>query len=171
MILNVIAIVLSVLALASSTLLAFQQALSMKRANFLPVYVSLLSDMRSVAFHDRYYYLCERLGQEHDPQLGISGLPDDARQAIYDIAYFFQELITFRKLNILDGHVLDTMYGRIVRVWNGIAPFVERERELKGDHGPKLLCILEDYASDVIEHPPRLDKTMLHRGRTARPRR
>jgi hypothetical protein len=171
MILNVVAIGLSALALASSTYLAVRQAVSMKQANVVPVYVSFLNELRAVEFHDRYYYVCERLQQEHDPHLGISGLPDDTRRTVYDIAYFFQLLITFRRLEILDGHVLDTMYGRIIRVWGAVAPFVERERELKGDHGPPLLSVLEDHAVATSQHPPVLARTMLHRpGRRARRR-
>ncbi|MGP3949971.1 hypothetical protein [Streptomyces sp. 7N604] len=165
MILNIVAIVLSVLALASSSYLAFRQAVLMKQSNHLPAYLWLFNEFRSVEFQDRYRYVCEQLQREHDPQLGVSGLPEDARRAVYDIGYFFQQCISLRRLNIVDDEVIMTMSMRTVRVWRAIAPFVEREREINSEQGPKLLSILEDFADDARRHPEEFRRSILHRRR------
>ncbi|GAB3987772.1 hypothetical protein GCM10029978_107880 [Actinoallomurus acanthiterrae] len=86
MVYNVIAIVLSVAALVSSAYLALQHRGEQRRANLLPYYTKILDSLRTLEFHDHYHYVCTKLRAEHDPQLGISGLPIDARRAIYDVA-------------------------------------------------------------------------------------
>ncbi|WP_043663330.1 hypothetical protein [Streptomyces xylophagus] len=143
--LNFLAIGLSVLALLSSTYFAFQQVSSMKRANYLPAYLELLNHFRSATFHQHHWYIVNRLTTEHDPALGISGLPGEAQEAIYDVAFFLHNFVVLRRLDIIDDRYLITLNNRIIRTWEAIGPFVRRERELVPI--PHLLQILEDYAA------------------------
>ncbi|MCW2860209.1 MAG: hypothetical protein JWP48_1917 [Actinoallomurus sp.] len=99
MVYNVIAILLSAYALTTSAYLALQHRFEQRRANLLPYYTRLIDEFRTLEFHDHYGYLCTRLRVEHDPQLGISGLPDDARRAIYHVAYLFQGIGMARTRN------------------------------------------------------------------------
>jgi hypothetical protein len=50
--------------------------------------------------------------------MGISGLPDDAREAVYDVAGLFQGIATLRLLGILDERVKTLFQVRIVRIWS-----------------------------------------------------
>ncbi|GIH26490.1 hypothetical protein Aph01nite_48000 [Acrocarpospora phusangensis] len=151
MIYNMIALVLSTLALASSTALAFRQAGLMKRSNHLPAYLAFLEEFRTDAFHQRYHFICNRLNVDHDPRNGISGLPDNVRDTLYDVAYFHQNLAALFRLGILDDQIIVTMSTRFVRVWDAIEPFVLREREIVSI--PHMLRVLQDFADDVRTTP------------------
>lgn len=158
-ILNIVAIGLSVLALSSSTYFAFQQVSSLKRANYLPAYLELLEDFRSPTFHQHHRYVIQRLRAEHDPDLGISGLPAEAQEAVYDVAFFLHNFVILKRLGIIDDRYLMTLNDRAVRTWEAIGPFVRRERELVPL--PHLLQILEDHAAVVATVPPDSGRSLL----------
>ncbi|HEY4024266.1 MAG TPA: hypothetical protein VGM75_36660, partial [Pseudonocardiaceae bacterium] len=84
MIFTVVAVVVSVVALAASTYTALAHQALQKAANFSPSYLQFTRQLQTIEFHDHYEYVTTKLGVEHDPKLGISGLPDDARRAVYD---------------------------------------------------------------------------------------
>ncbi|MET9900787.1 hypothetical protein [Streptomyces sp. NPDC006446] len=157
--LNFVAISLSVLALLSSTYFAFQQVSSMKRANYLPAYLELLNEFRSATFHQHHWYITNRLAAEHDPDLGISGLPSEAQEAIYDVAFFLHNFVVLRRLGIIDDRYLMTLNNRVIRTWEAIGPFVRRERELVPI--PHLLQILEEYAALAAVVPPDSGRSLL----------
>ena len=158
---NITAIALSVLALGTSTWLAVRQVLLSKRANHLPAYLHLLSEFRSREFNDHYLYVCEKLTEEHEAALGISGLPENAREAVYDIAYYYQELAILILTRIVDEDVvLAFFHWRIIekRAWEAIAPYVAREREISKASGSGVLGLLEEYA---VNHARRLSPESL----------
>jgi hypothetical protein len=156
---NITAIALSVIALGISTWLAVRQALLSKRANHLPAYLHLLSEFRSREFNDHYLYVCEKLAGEHDSELGISGLPNNAREAVYDIAYYYQEFAILILTRIVDEDVvLAFFHWRIIRVWEAISPYVSREREISKASGDGVFGLLEEYA---VNHERRLSPESL----------
>ncbi|MES9543250.1 hypothetical protein [Actinomadura sp. NPDC000600] len=159
MVLNSVAIVLSALALLSSVYFAFQQVSSMRRANYLPAYLALLDDFRSPAFHQHHRYVVQRLGIEHDPDQGISGLPAEAQEAVYDVAFFLHNFVVLERLGIIDDRYLMTLNDRVARTWEAIGPFVRRERELVPL--PHLLQILENHAAAVAAVPPDSGRSLL----------
>jgi len=171
MIFNLVAIVLSTVAFASSTYIALRFEKLQRAANFTPAYLEVLKQYQSMQFHDHYRYVTAELPTEHDSKLGISGLPDDARRAVYDIAYFFQGYGMLRLLRILDDEVLPTVQPRIVAVWDAIEPFVTRERELQGAGGLYFFRVLEEFADDVKALPPESLNAMLTRRRFVQIRR
>jgi hypothetical protein len=106
-ILGVIAVVISLAALTISRVQANRQAQLMHSSNYVPVLIELLSKFRSLEFNQNYDYVCTQLAIEHDPAMGISGLPDDARAKVYDVAYYYQVFATLIALNILhEGHIV-----------------------------------------------------------------
>ena len=149
MIFNVIAIAVSAVALITSTYIALQHQALQKTANFAPVYMQLLMQFQTMEFHDHYRYVTTKLTAEHDPKLGISGLPDDARRAVYDIAYLFQGYGIMHILRIVDDQIIPAMQLRAFAVWEAIEPYVERERELQGLSGLYMLRGLEELAKDA----------------------
>lgn len=98
-----------------------------------------------------------------------SGLPDDARRAIYHVAYLFQGIGMLWLLDIVGDQVMATIDVRMVQVWDAIAPYVEREREINSTTGAYLLLTLEELAAGVRRLPPDAINTMIKRHR--RPRR
>jgi hypothetical protein len=151
---NLFAVVLSIVALCSTTLTAVRQTVLMNRSNHLPAYLAMLDEFRSVEFNDHYLYVTEQLRSEHDPLLGLRDLPVRARGAIYDIGYFFQNFVALRRLEIVDDQILTSMNFRIIRVWQAIEPFILRERELMAADGMQLMEVLEYYARTAREVPP-----------------
>jgi hypothetical protein len=109
-----------------------------------------------------YLYVCEKLTKEHDPKSGISGLPDEARDAIYDIAYYYQIFASLIRTGIVDEETsLAFIRGRVIRVWEAISPYVIREREITAATGPHLLQILEDFAAHAQGTPTELPSAVL----------
>ncbi|QDO45839.1 hypothetical protein FNV62_55000 [Streptomyces sp. RLB3-17] len=170
MLLNIFAIGLSVLAFASSTYLAFVQATLMRRANYLPAYVDSIAVFRSAAFHDHHAFVTESLLREFDPQRGISGLPGEAREAVYDIAYFYQNFALLRLAGILDEEAVAFVHQRVIKVWEALAPFVERERELMGTTEIYFMRVLEEFAADARDMAPETVNALLSRHRKRRRR-
>ncbi len=169
MLASVAALVLSALALGTSTWLAVRQALQQKRSRHLPAYLGLLSEFRSREFNDHYLYVCEKLAQ-HDPSLGISRLPDEARDAVYDIAYYYQIFASLIRTGIVDEDAsLAFIHGRVISVWDAISPYVIREREITDCTGHYLLQILEDFAGRARQMPLEPPTTLLvHRRQKAK---
>lgn len=163
---NIIAIVLSVVALATSTYTAWRHQALQKAANFIPTYMQLLKQCQTMEFHDHYRYVTTQLKAEHDPKLGISGLPDDARRAVYDIAYFFHSVGILVLLRFLDDRILPAMRPRVINVWEAIEPYVEHEREILGFGEHHYMRVLEEFAKDAKALPAGTLNTMLTRRRS-----
>ena len=99
MVWNVLAIAIAAVALLMSSILAGQQAGLMLRANHIPVYIELFSQFRSAEFQDHYSFIINRLAQENvAKEVGISGLPDEARAAVNDVSGLFTEIAALRLL-------------------------------------------------------------------------
>lgn len=165
---NLIAVVLSVLALASSVYLAAQQSALQRKANYLPAYIEMLGQFRSMEFNDHYRFVTQDLAGIHDPQLGLCRLPDDARAAVYDTAYYFQNFVALYLLGIIDDQIIATMHVRIVAIWNAVAPYVHRERETNPTTGPHLLLVLEVFATAPNDLSARPFHSLLGHRRTRR---
>lgn len=162
---NIVAVVLSAVAFATSTYTALQHQTLQKAANFVPAYMELLKQYQTMEFHDHYNYVTTQLKTDHDPKVGISGLPDDARRAVYDVAFFFQGFATLRLLDVLDERIMPTARPRLVAVWEAIEPYVERERELHGYSEIYFLRVLEEFAKEAKNLPPGSLHKMLTRRR------
>ena len=166
---NVIAIALSALALLCTTVIALQQSVLMRRANQIPAYINMTEQFRSMHFNDHYRFIMQHLA-EYDPQLGISGLPDDAREAVYDVAGLFQGIAHLRLFGILDERVDAMVQVRTLRIWAALAPFVERERELQGT-GRYMFRALEEFAADTERLPDGAVNILIDKHRRRRLRR
>lgn len=168
MVFNLVATGLSVVALLVTLHSTVSQAALQRRNNQLPAYVDLLADFRSVKFHDRYRFVTQRLPAEYDPALGLSGLPHDAGEQVYDIVYYFQNIAVLRLADIVDDEMVALLRIRVVKVWNAVAPFVLREREVMGPEGRYLLRGLEEFAHDAQHMPHDTIDRLMRVSRTER---
>jgi hypothetical protein len=151
--LNTAAVLTSLLALGVSSRLVLRQAKLQDKANHLPAFMYFLAEIRSAETHERYNYVCTQLAREHSADLGISGLPEQSRTAIYDIAYFYVMVATLARTGILkDDELLALIGRRVVLVWDAIAPFVAREQELNPAAGS--MSVLADFAERARNLPP-----------------
>ncbi|NNN38327.1 hypothetical protein HLK59_50205, partial [Streptomyces sp. S3(2020)] len=154
---NLLAVTVSVVALLATLWFGALQVRTARHANHLPALMDLLSEFRNVRLHDQYQYVCTRLGQEHDPNGGLRGLPHEVRETVYNVAYFFQTLASLYAAGIIDEPTATLMVRRrAATVWAALRPFVERERRFE-DVEPNLLSLLEAYAevsADFNDLPP-----------------
>ncbi|MGW5640374.1 hypothetical protein [Streptomyces sp. NPDC003832] len=166
--LNAAAILISIAAVLTSTWYGRNQLQTAKEANHLPVLAELLSQFRTLELNDHYTYVCTRLRAEHSPELGISGLPDEARKALYDVAYFLQTFAGMASMGIAsEDEIIAMLHTRVPQAWTAIQPYVEKEREV-GPVGPHLLALLEAFASRADVRSERAVHHLLARARNGR---
>ncbi|NGO75467.1 hypothetical protein G6045_07220 [Streptomyces sp. YC504] len=128
----------------------------------------MLAQFRTVELNDHYVYVCTRLRAEHSPELGISGLPRPAREAVYDIAYYLQTFAGMASLGVAgERELLALLHTRVPQVWNALRPYVEKERET-GPVGPQLLALLEAFAARPEALRERAVHNLLERARSGR---
>ncbi|MFF3886298.1 hypothetical protein [Streptomyces sp. NPDC001914] len=145
--LNVLAISISVFAVLASMWFGARQVQIARQANYMPALMDLLAEFRSAELHDQYIYVLGDLNRDHTPDGGLRGLSPHAKSAVYSVAYFFQTLAGLYALGVIDETAASMMArARITKVWEAIAPFVERERQFP-DVDPNLLSLLQAYAA------------------------
>ncbi|MFE2302924.1 hypothetical protein ACFXAW_32570 [Streptomyces sp. NPDC059445] len=144
--LNLLAISISVIAVVASMWFGARQVQIARQANYIPALMDLLAEFRSAELHEQYAYVLRDLNREHAPDGGLRGLSPAAKTAVYSVAYFFQTLAGLYALGVIDETAAIVMArARITKVWEAIAPFVERERQFP-DVDPNLLSLLQAYA-------------------------
>jgi hypothetical protein len=149
-VLGTIAIAVSVLALLTSSGLAYLQMKLLRQANHIPALVALFSELRSATFHKRYNYIVGRLHSDHRPELGIFDLPEDVQEAVLDIAYYYQNIANLIRFGIIDeASTIEIVRERVVRVWAALAPYIYVERA----RAPHLLSIFEVMAMKASKAP------------------
>jgi hypothetical protein len=153
MVWNVLAIAIAAAALLMSSVLATQQASLMHRANHIPVYMEFFAQERSVEFQDHYLFVTSRLAQENAAeQTGLSGLPDEARAAAYDVGGLYAQVGVLRLLGAVDRRFDPMIQIRCPRAWKALAPFVYEERRRLGlPNG--LWRTFEELAADLERLP------------------
>lgn len=153
MVWNVLAIAIAAAALLTSSVLAMRQASLMFRANHIPIYIELFSQFRSLEFQDHCSFIIDRLAQENAAEeTGLSGLPDEARAAVYDVGWLFAEIATLRLLDAVDHRIDSMVQVRLLQVWKALAPFVYQERKRMGVSN-MFWRSFEEFAADVDRLP------------------
>ncbi|GAB3276830.1 hypothetical protein [Kineosporia babensis] len=133
---EIIAVGISLLALAITVWLAFKQLSSERAAHHLGIVSDLLDDFRSSQFHDDHRFLAEELPRTYSPELGVAGLPEEVRERFYRVLYFYQKVALLTALGILsDRRFVQLLHQRMAWVWSGVKPHVEieRTRDLNGE--------------------------------------
>jgi hypothetical protein len=154
-ILSVLAVGVSGVALFISSLLTARQLRLLRQTNHVPAIIDLLTEYRRVEFHDRYNYVVTRLRKEHDPELGIFGLPEPAKSAVLDISYSHQTFAALFGLKILDESALPVLNWRILKVWDSIEPYATVERRRNPDSVGIMLTVLQGYVENSRRSRPR----------------
>ncbi|MGI5405119.1 DUF4760 domain-containing protein [Streptomyces sp. CA-135486] len=169
---NVATTSIAVVAVVTSIVFNARQARTAQHANHISVMVDLLQEFRSAEFHEQHDYVCTRLGAEHDPEAGVRGLPGEAKTAFYSVVYYYQSFANLAVFGLLDETLMVTVLRtRIVSVWQAVRPFVERERELRGEgDGGTYMSIFEELARRAAELPPEHVRNWMteNRGRLTR---
>ncbi|MEW2566602.1 hypothetical protein [Streptomyces sp. NPDC047070] len=149
LLLNLLALSISICAVAISVIFGMRQLAIARHANYIPALLDLLSEFRKVEFHEQYNFVCVRLQEECSPELGLSGLPLEVKETVYSVIYFFQTVAKLYTLGVLSDDVAMGMVRvRVTAMWRAVEPYVIKEREspLVDDD---LLSVLGRFAADA----------------------
>lgn len=78
---------------------------------------------------DQHYVVTQLLLDNPQPAVGVSGLPERARNAVWNVAFLYESIGMMYKLGAMDRRIaLGVFHFRIIQVWEAIAPFAQAER-------------------------------------------
>lgn len=134
---GVLALVISIIALAVSGILAYRQVALMSRANQLPLMIDLIRELRSPDFLERERFVNEEL-VHLNPHLGYSNLPPFAADNLQHVKSLFNSIGSLVAFRVIDERAAISIFGyRASRAWRSMAPFVESERRIRaGNYAP-----------------------------------
>jgi hypothetical protein len=125
---NLIALLLSITALAVSVVFARRQANISHGSNFLNLLSSSFANLRSPEFISSQQYVARNMDQ-HDPSLGYSGLPEEVRIKILTVSHFYNDLGRLIVHKGIDESIALSSFGEgLFNSWTILQPFIESER-------------------------------------------
>jgi hypothetical protein len=132
-IINVLALIVALLAVISSSLLTWRAIRLNENAIHLPVALDLLKTQRTAEFTAKEFYVWENL-PNHDPAMGFSRLEEPLRSYAYEVATYYQSMSYVAEYGIADWRFIAvrTEY-RLLHTWNTIEPHVKGERANRGN--------------------------------------
>ncbi|MCF6523625.1 hypothetical protein [Streptomyces sp. JJ36] len=150
---NASTLAVSLLALLVSAVTAWRQfrhARSTRAFNaVLEVY---LRDVRDKEYQRDQDFVVHRLATEHAPDRGVGGLPEQARHAVWNVAFLYESIGMMYAFGTLDHRIaLGVFHHRVVQVWEVLRPYVLAERERR--NGP-FLAFFENLYLDARDASP-----------------
>jgi hypothetical protein len=146
--LNVTTLVISLIALAVSSIFAVRQINAAHHANQLPIINDILREVRSSKFLREEQLLWQKLPALRS-DVRFSHLPEDLREAAYDVCFAYLMVAYLVSLKIIDRRLaILPIHYRIIRTWDAVAPLVVEERRHRGDE-LSFLNLLESFVEFV----------------------
>jgi hypothetical protein len=138
-IVSLMALAVSILALALSGAIAIRQVGLARGANQRSGVVELTKELRSQSFLDRERYVNTVLGKEYPSGVAQTELPALAGDNVQVVASLFSSvgiLVAFD--GALDRRIAVSVFGyRAERAWRSLEPFIKAERQRRqGDYMP-----------------------------------
>jgi hypothetical protein len=153
LVLNGVAIAISLLALVISGVLSARQLRSMKHANSVPVAIEMLTREFDRDDFQRKESLVLHELPDHDISLGVSGLPEPLRSAVFSVSFFYDSMAIMVAFGFVGQDlVLSTINYRIRRIWYVMEGHILGERALRD---APFLNFLEDLAYRAHAYDPR----------------
>lgn len=133
-----------------SAVFAFRSEREARRSNDIGV-LEFLREYRESEASRRYVF--RELANGNDPSLGISGLPDDAREHVVAVCHYLDHLGFLVDRGIVSGPSVAGLLGEsVLRSWEELAPSIKAERQARaGDYAE----YFEDLAAAVLDTDPR----------------
>jgi hypothetical protein len=146
------ALLVSMAALAVSSMLSWRQLRSLRSANHLPVAIDLLTrDMGSAEFHDQERMVIRRLA-DVPPDVPVSQLPEPLRGAAYAVSSFYDSMGILVAFGCIEERlVVATINYRVRRIWRVLESHIQAERKIRG---ALYLDFLEDLACRAHANDP-----------------
>lgn len=156
LILSIIGLIISLAAAGISAFLLIRQVRFQRHANQVPIAVSLGQEYRSEDFQRAQDYVFNALASEHEPDLGITRLPEEARQRVLRVVTFFTGLGNLVFFDIADEEfVIGFLGNRTKQVWETLEPYIIQERIRQNN--PDFLIFFEDLVCRIRERGPAVD--------------
>ncbi|HEY6796789.1 MAG TPA: hypothetical protein VI248_19130 [Kineosporiaceae bacterium] len=147
---NVVAVIVSVVALIVSSVSSRRQDRISHGANLMTILGGAFASFRTPAFISAQNYVYYKMGQ-HDVNLGYRGLPEEIRQDILMVSHFYNDLGRMVAYEALDEDVaVPSFGGALHQSWETLRPFIEKEREFMSAEGRvRFMVYFEDMACRV----------------------
>jgi hypothetical protein len=146
--LNIMTLVISLAALAVSSVFAIRQIGTARNANQLPVVIEILREFWSPEFRQQEELLWDKLKDQGD-DVAYSQLPVNLRKAADSVCSTYMMLAYVVSLGIADRKfAIFPISYRVDRTWNAVSPFVARERKLRGPD-PLFFSVLESFVEFI----------------------
>ncbi len=145
---NVLALVVALAAVVTSSFLAGRALRLNQNANHLPIVLDALKAQRLPEFTRREAELWEEL-PKHDVALGFTRLPEPLRGRAFEVSCYYQHLSYLAEYGLADWDFIavQTTY-RMLRTWGCIQAHVYAERKYRGSES-SFLNSYEVFAGKV----------------------
>jgi hypothetical protein len=129
---NVLALIVALIAVISSSLLTWRALRLNENANHLPIVLELLKNRRMPDFTNKEIELWKEL-PNHSCDLGFTNLPEPLRGYAYEVGTYYQSLSYVAEYGIGDWDFIAVQTEwRLLHTWECIEGHVRGERTLRG---------------------------------------
>ncbi|WP_433360157.1 hypothetical protein ACQPZX_26230 [Actinoplanes sp. CA-142083] len=129
---NLLALIVALAAVVTSSILAWRALRLNHNANHLPVVLEALKAQRSGKFTRQEAELWDEL-PKHDVSLGFTNLPEPIRGDAFEISCYYQHLGCLAEYGVADWDFIAVQITyRMLRTWDCIKPYVDAERQYRG---------------------------------------
>jgi hypothetical protein len=141
---NLLAVLLSAIALATSFAVSRRQLRLAQNSNVLPVIIQMFKETREPEFSRAVEYISRRLATDHPHSNGYRSLPREPRDHIRRIGLFYDDVGKLVAHGVVKEQLVIGAYGlNIVRMWEALAPYIYSERA----QSAKSMLYFEDLAA------------------------
>jgi hypothetical protein len=147
----------------SSALISFGSALiaiaalilslrQMRRQNLLPVALDIFRESRESEWFRARDWVVTRLAAEHGPEHGVSGLPEQARERVRRVVFYYDNLGVFVAFKVIGQDLAVAFHGvGLTEAWAVLEPYIRREREIRA---MRYAVFYEDLVRRSRARPP-----------------
>ncbi|MCZ7458917.1 DUF4760 domain-containing protein [Streptomyces sp. WMMC940] len=148
--LNLLAVLLSAVALVTSIAVSRRQLRLAQNSNVLPIILQLFKETRDPDFSRAIEYISHDLAREYPPDNGYRRLPPEVRKHVRRIGLFYDDVGKLVAFGVVDERLVIGSYGvNIVAMWDALSPYIHRERALS----TKSMLYFEDLAARAKTTP------------------
>jgi hypothetical protein len=107
----------------------------MRRQNLLPVALDFFREARTPEWFVARDWIIKHLAAECSPELGVSGLPEPARDHVRKVGFFYDNLGVFVAYRVVEQNLVLDFFGvGMNEVWTIVEPFIRREEQIREMH-------------------------------------
>jgi hypothetical protein len=128
---SIASVLIAVVALVYSA----RQVQLMRRQNLLPVALDFFREARTPEWFVARDWIIKHLAAEYSPDLGVSGLPEPAREHVRKVGFFYDNLGVFVAYRVVEENLVLDFFGvGMNEVWAIVEPFIRREEQIRKMH-------------------------------------